>query len=374
MNPSPPLPARPERQCTTQRGVTVVMVLLAVALAALWPLGWARSNGGVQALLGAGGGSTARPVIDREIPGAVRFPSLGHDGQQFYVVARHPFEPKAGAPLLDSPAYRYRRILFPALAGAAAPNGGEQLIWAMLGLSLIGVALGAWAVSRYPDAPVWLPLVVGLTPGVGVALSLSLSDALATGLALAAVAGALRHRWAWMTAALVAGALTRETLLLVAFGLIFTTAMPTRWRIAALAAPALAIGSWSLWSAHAIGGSAAKGAAQFSFPLVGWLQSPSRPPGLVLGLGLMVAMVVGSLHTWRSDRGVAVVLALHAALMACLATDVTVSWLNTTRVAAPVTALAVWAIVARPARITSPAELPSNDVMAPLPSSLIGAP
>ncbi len=73
------------------------------------------------------------------------------------------------------------------------------------------------------------PLVVGITPGVGVALTLSLGDALATGLALAAAAAALR-RWAWMTVALVAGVLTRETLLLVALGLVFTAAMPWRWR------------------------------------------------------------------------------------------------------------------------------------------------
>lgn len=331
----------------SSRRLTVVVVLAAVALASLWPLAWARSNGGVDALLGAGADSTARPLVDREVPGAVRFASLGHDGQQFYVVARHPFDPAAAAPLLDSPAYRVRRIGFPALAGVLAPNGGQRLIWAMLAVSLAGVALGAWAVSRFPDAPPWLPLVVGITPGVGVALTLSLGDALATGFALAAAAAALRRRWAWMTVALVAGALTRETLLLVALGLVFTAAMPWRWRAAALGLPAAAIGSWALWSTAQIGQSSLKGAAQFSLPLLGWVQSTSRAPGLALGLGLLVLLAVGAARTWRTDRGISVVLALHAALMACLATDVTVSWLNTTRVAAPVTALAVWAVVAR---------------------------
>ena len=334
------------------RRTTASMVLAAVALASLWPLAWARHNGGVDALLGAGADSTARPLIDREIPGAVRFASLGHDGQQFYVVARHPFDPAAAAPLLDSPAYRVRRIGFPALAGALAPDGGSRLVWAMLAVSLAGVALGAWAVSRFPDAPPWLPLVVGLTPGVGVALTLSLGDALATGFALAAAAAALRNRWAWMTAALVAGALTRETLLLVALGLVFTALMPWRWRAAAMGLPTLAIGSWALWSTAQIGQSSLKGAAQFSPPLLGWIRSTSPAPGLALGLGLLVLLAVGSRHAWLTDRGVAMVLGLHAVLMACLATDVTVSWLNTTRVAAPVTALAVWAVVARGAPAT----------------------
>jgi hypothetical protein len=335
-----------------RRRATALVVLAAVALASLWPLAWARQNGGVDALLGAGVHSTARPMIDREVPGAVRFDSLGHDGQQFYVVARHAFDPAAAAPLLDSPAYRVRRIAFPVLAGFLAPNGGQRLIWAMLAVSLAGVALGAWAVSRFPDAPPWLPLVVGVTPGVGVALTLSLGDALATGFALAAAAAALRRRWAWMTVALVAGVLTRETLLLVALGLVFTAAMPWRWRAAALGLPAAAIGSWALWSTAQIGQSSLKGAAQFSLPLLGWIRSTSRPPGLALGLGLIVLLTLGALHAWRTDRGVAVVLALHAALMACLATDVTVSWINTTRVAAPVTALAVWAVVARGAPAT----------------------
>lgn len=344
----------PRAEPNRRRAVTVLAVLGAVVLASLWPLAWARSNGGAGALLGAGYDAPSRPLVDREVPGATRFGSLGHDGQQFYVVARHPFDPHAAVELLDSPAYRYRRILFPAAAGALAPNGGMALVWAMLGLSLAGVALGAWAVSRYPDAPLWLPLVVGVTPGVGVALALSLSDALATGFALAAVAGALRRRWAWMTVALVAGALTRETVVLVALGLVFTAGMPRRWRIGALAAPALAAGGWAVWSAAQLGGDAGKGAAQFAPPLVGWVQSTGSPKGVALGLGLLVLLVVGARHTWRSDRGVSMVLALHAALMACLATDVTVSWLNTTRVVAPVTALAVWAVVARPALADEP--------------------
>lgn len=364
-------PAAPVR-----RRLAVLAVLGAVALASLWPLAWAHRNGGVDALLGAGADSTARPLIDREVPGAVRFASLGHDGQQFYVVARHPFDPAAAAPLLDSPTYRVRRIGFPALAGALAPNGGTRLVWAMLAVSLAGVALGAWAVSRFPDAPPWLPLVVGVTPGVGVALALSLGDALATGLALAAVAGALRRRWGWMTLALVAGALTRETLLLVALGLVCSAAMPWRWRAAALGLPTLAIGSWVLWSTQQIGASSMQGAAQFSLPLLGWARSTSRPPGLALGLGLLVLLAIGAVHTWRSDRGVSVVLALHAALMACLATDVTVSWLNTTRVAAPVTAVAVWAVVARGAPVRegatvgSPAMHPTeaDDLVAPAPA------
>lgn len=329
------------------RVVTAGAVLAAVALAALWPLAWARSNGGVDALLGAGADGPARPLLDHEVPGAVRFAGLGHDGQQYYVIARHPISPAASADLLDSPAYRYRRILFPALAGALAPDGGRALVWSLLAVSLAGVALGASATTRLPGAPRWLPLAVGLSPGVGVACALSLADALATGLALAAVAAAVRRRWAWMLVALVAAALTRETLLLVALGLACGPGMGRRLRVATVAAPAVALGAWALWSTEQIGRSAAEGAGQVSLPLLGWLTSTSRAPGLALGLGLIVLVGLGAVRAWDRHRGVSVVLALHAALLLCLADDVTGSWVNTTRVAAPVTALAVWAVVAR---------------------------
>ena len=331
-----------------RRGSVLAAVLIAVALAALWPAAWARSNHSAEALLGAGTKGPARELIARELPDAPLFDGLGHDGQQFYAVARHPFDPPAARDQLDSPAYRYRRILFPALAGTLAPNGGRALVFALLGVSLVGVALGAWATSRLPGAPSWLPVVVGLTPGVGVALALSLGDALATGFALAAVAASLRKRWAWMTVALVAAALTRETLILVAFGLLFTPGLPGRWKVASVLSPLAAAGSWALWSAHALGTPALDGSGQLGLPFVGWLQSTGTPQGQLVGLLTLVVLAVGAWNTRTSDRGVAIVLGLHALLMACLADDVTSSWVNTTRVAAPVFALAVWAIVRTP--------------------------
>ncbi len=345
---------RDENAPRRRRGSVLAAVLVAVALAALWPAAWARSNHSAEALLGAGTTGPARELMARELPDAPRFPGLGHDGQQFYAVARHPFDPPAVRDQLDSPAYRYRRILFPALAGTLAPNGGRSLVFALLAISLAGVALGAWATSRLPGAPAWLPLAVGLTPGVGVALALSLGDALATGLTLAAVAASLRRRWAWMTVALVAAALTRETLILVAVGLLFTPGLPNRWKLASILSPLATAGTWALWSAHALGTPALDGSGQLGLPFVGWLQSAESPLGQLVGLLTLLVLAVGAWRTRTSDRGVAILLGLHCLLMVCLADDVTSSWLNTTRVGAPVFALAVWAIVATPAATGNP--------------------
>lgn len=338
----PPLPA-PGR-----RWVALLAVLGAVALAGIWPLWWSHSNGDVTAVLGAGFDGPSRPLVEREVPEAIRFPGLGHDGQQFYAVARHPFDPAAARDLLDSPAYRYRRILYPALAGALAPDGGRPLVWTLIGVSLAGVALGALAVALLPGAPRWLPLVVGITPGVGVACALSLCDALATGLALAAVAASQHRRWPLAVGLLTAAVLTRETLLLVALGLACAQGLPRAWRLATVAVPAVVAGLWAVWSTNELGTSFSDGAGQVALPLVGWLQSDSNPRGLVVGLGTTVVLGLAALHAHRRGRAsldLAVVLGLHTLLMICLATDVTTSWLNTTRVAAPVFPLAVWMIV-----------------------------
>lgn len=337
----------PSGRGSRRRGLApMAAVLVAVALAGCWPAWWAHSNSGLTALLGVGVDGPARALVQEEIPDTVLFPGLGHDGQQFYAVARHPFDPAAARDHLDSPAYRYRRILLPAVAGLLAPDGGRPLVAALLGVSLAGVLLGAWATTRYPGAPAWLPLAVGLTPGVGVALSLSLSDALATGIVLATLAAAFQRRWALVVLGLTAAALTRETLLLVALGLALTPGLAPRWRVAVLGIPIAVAGAWAAWSAHALGTPSLEGAGQIGAPLEGWLLSNSRLPGLLVGLGSTLVLGLGAWRCARRRPEVAAVLGLHTLLMLVLAPDVTTSWLNTTRVAAPVFALAVWAVVA----------------------------
>jgi hypothetical protein len=299
-----------------RRPAVLVASLLAVALAALWPLQWANTQGDLSAVLGAGIDGPAAPVLQRELPEAIRFGSFGHDGQQFYVVARYPLDPKAGARFLDSPAYRYRRILYPALAGVLAPDGGRRLVVALLAVALAGVLLAALATGLLPGAPSWLPLVVGVTPGVGVACALTLSDALATGLAMAAVAAAVHRRWPLTVGLLVAAALTRETLLLVALGLAVAPGLSRVQRLSTVAVPAIVVGLWAAWSAAAMDGDMAGGAGQVTVPLLGWIQSESSVRGLVVGLGSTVVLILGAVHARRwgpEGRAVAAVIALHAA-------------------------------------------------------------
>lgn len=332
------------------------MVVLAVLVALLWPLMWAGGQGNVDALLGAGEEGPSRAFVERDIPDLAPLEGVGHDGQQFYVMARHPFDPDAAGDAIDTPAYRYRRILFPLLAGAVAPGGGRPVIAAFFALSLIGVLLGAAALKLMPGGPRWLPVAAALSPAVITSLTLSLSDALGSGLALAAIAAATRRRWALAVLAATAAALTRETFLIVAVGLLFTPGMPRMWRAASLAVPAAAVGGWLLYLAGRLDTSILEGGSdQLAIPFTGYLSGDTDAQTFLMAIMAIALLGFGAWRTSRRAPHVAIVLGLQVVLLVCVSDLVAFNWVNAVRTAAPLLPLAVWALVARPGPETSPA-------------------
>lgn len=323
----------------------LAMITLAVALAAVWPVYRSVENHSFTAIIGAGVAGPSAPLLAREVPDLVATNNAGHDGQQFYAVARAPFDPPRSAPFLDTPTYRYRRILMPAVAWIVAPHGGARLIAALMVIGLLGVALGAAALSFFPGAPWWLAPVVALTPGVIVSTGLTLGDSLALGFTLLAFAAALRHRPALAVAALTAGALTRETVVLAGFALALTPGLTRVWRVAYVCVPTVILLAWMVWESHALGLSISSGSAdQFTFPLVGWLRSGSEGIGLVIGVLLAATLVVGIVRT-SDEVGVCAYLVVLLLLLSTLSSDVTVSWVNTTRAVIAGLPLAAWGVV-----------------------------
>jgi hypothetical protein len=178
----------------------------------------ARNDGNVSALLNIGDQAASRPFVEETIPNPVLVKGYGHDGQQFYVVARSITQP-AGLQTLDGnvdrPRYRARRILFPLLA-APFPQGAPT-VWAMLGISLVSVgaaAVAAGRLARRLGGPVWLGLAVALSPALLISVRASLGDALAFSLALWGVV-LWRKRLGWAVILFTLAALTRETTLVV---------------------------------------------------------------------------------------------------------------------------------------------------------------
>ncbi len=324
------------------------MVLLALLIALIWPAMWAGSRGTVDVLLGAGEEGPSRQMIEDDIPDLAPLESVGHDGQQFYVISQHPFDPEAGADHLDTPAYRYRRILYPMLGGMLAPGGGRAVIGSFFLLSMVGVLLAALALRALPGGPRWLPVVAAVSPTVITSLTLSLSDAFGAGLGMAALSLATRRRWGWAVLCAVLAALTRETFLIVALGLVLAPGMPIRWRATSLVAPCLAVGGWLAWLGRQLSTSLLEGGSdQLAPPLTGYLAGDTDGQTFLVAALAVVLLVLGAWRCSRIAPHIAAVLVLQAILLVCVSELVAFNWVNCVRTAAPMLPLAVWALVAK---------------------------
>jgi hypothetical protein len=339
-----PVPATVTRGTPSVRR-RLLVVAATVLLASVWPAVWAVHQGDISALVSPGVTGPSLALLAREVPGLVVTPNAGHDGQQFYAIARKPFGPRETARYLKDPSYRYRRILFPLLGWALAPHGGRRLIVALAAIGLLSVGLSAVALGALPGARPWLPLVVAVTPGVVVSLMLGLSDTLALALTLVAFAAAAHRRWALLVVALVLAALAKETAFLAAPALALAPGMPGRVRLAAVAAPAIVLIGWVAWVNHALSASVSA-ASQFASPLSGWIHSTDTTPGLLVGLLLAIVIAVGVWHA-RGAPHVRAYLLVLLALMAVLAPAITESWINTSRSVIAGLPLATWAISSR---------------------------
>ena len=100
--------------------------------------------------LRVGSRNPLRHQIERELgPITVATPT-GHDGQLYYLIARDPFGrgPTVDALIqFDTPRYRYRRILFPLLAGGFGQFSPRTTLLGMITCTILGMALTAIGIA-----------------------------------------------------------------------------------------------------------------------------------------------------------------------------------------------------------------------------------
>ena len=155
----------------------------------------------------------------------------GYDGQFVYYIAR---DPLTAEQFLDVPAYRFQRILLPALA---MPFPDDAIPFVLLAVNLIGLAVGTFIMERLlveQGVGRWYALAYGLTLGTFGATRLSLTEPLAYGLALAGVWLAARERPLLSAVLFALAALTKETALVVAAGYGLYLLANRHWRDAVL--------------------------------------------------------------------------------------------------------------------------------------------
>lgn len=326
-----------------------VIGTLAVVCIALWDL---SEHGGRNpvSLIQAGSEGPARDVVLRDFP-QVRLPGgLGHDGQQFYAIARAPMHLDDVAESLDRPRYRLQRPLYPWLAWLIHPfGGGSGLVWAMFAVNaaaLLGLGLAAGALASSLRGPPWIAAVAPLLPVGYVSLRISTADALALALTLAALALDLRGRTGTGVGTAALGVLAKESSLVVLFAWALTRRSRPSWTIA-LSGAAVA-GGWWLWLRRSIGVSAAS-VTEFGAPFRGLAEGVSR---WVHGEDAWAAAAVISavvLTTWVAARrrGHPLLPAVVASAMFLIPLNGNVVGLNlnATRTLGPLMALGLIAIV-----------------------------
>lgn len=192
---------------------------VAKALRLLWPavvaLIVAAGFAGYRLVRG-GGDPLALATIGERFANGEPAGSEGYDGQFNFYIARD-WLPDAVQPHLDAPAYRYQRILYPALARWLAFGRTDSIPWVLPAVSLMAHFLGTLAVAAVLDRQgMWTgyALAYGLWVGVVGPAGIDLSEPLAYGLAAAGFFWLVADRPTAGGAALGLALLAKETTLL----------------------------------------------------------------------------------------------------------------------------------------------------------------
>ena len=209
-----------------------------------------------------------------------------YDGAYYYAIARDPFLLGKAHTLFDLPAYRYGHPLHGWLAGLLSFGQARQVPLALMLLSLAGLALGGWAVSRLAvlyGRTAWGGLLIAFSPGLLFAATADTTETVGAALIALTFLAWTKERYALAAVAIVATVLDKEPYVVVPLGLAvweITEAVRRRARpdhlviktIAILAGPAVLSG-WYLYVNHRLHTWPWAHAGNYSRPFAGWWQT-----------------------------------------------------------------------------------------------------
>jgi len=190
----------------------------AVGLFVLWSQ--ALAVGGWTGLLHVSHDSPLRSFIASEIPDLVIL-DVQNDGQISYAVASDPWGESLPDKVPQAP-LRWRRFLFPALAGMLGIIDGLPLFWSMVGWLTLSFGVATMALRSILDklgASVWGMIGLLAHPGVWMGLRIMTPDPMGMALALTGTALVLRRRDGIGLLALSLAVIAKEPYLLFAAAL-----------------------------------------------------------------------------------------------------------------------------------------------------------
>lgn len=158
----------------------------------------------------------------------------GYDGQFNFYIARNPSN---AAESIDVPAYRFQRILLPALGGLLAFGQASWLPIVFLIINIAAVASGTTALVallKEQGMSPWYSVGYGLSLAIMGSVRLSMAEPLAYGLALVGIWFAQRDRWMWSTVMFALAVLAKETTVLFVIGYALYLIWQRHWQRAIL--------------------------------------------------------------------------------------------------------------------------------------------
>lgn len=344
-----------------RRDLIVFVLSVLIAAVPTVTLLWSH-DGDPTSLLRVGDRSASRSFVEQDISDPVMVSGYGHDGQQFYVIARTFPDMQNADGHVDRLKYRARRVLFPAIVSPLP--AGDATVWGMLAVNLAAIGAASVAVSRLArriSAPWWIGISVGLSPALIISARASLADALAFALAVWGAVLWRKHLW-WAVALFTLAALARETSLVVPAACL-VVGPRARERLVMLV-PFGVYGAWTLavgaWLHPSDAGSSSPfgdATRQLALPFAAFRQL-GPTPAVYLGFALFIGSLVAAWRLREVLPEIALWLVFDAILLVTAATGVAEDTLNLARLtplAIPGIALAVGmhrarALSPRPAR------------------------
>lgn len=256
-----------------------------------------RDGFGWLGLVQPGSDGPSAAVFVEDFPDVDLIEGSGHDGQQFYAIARDFPDLGAASAHLDRPQYRLQRPLFPMLSWLLHPSGGG---WGLVAatavvgaLSLLGLGLAAGALSVRLGGPAWVALFAPLLPGSFYAFRMGVADNLALALAIAYLLAAERRRIGLAVAAAVAAVLAKEAILVLIVG--YAVVRRTKPAVIAGVAATATVASWWL-ALRALVEASSPQVVEFTYPLGGVIDNVGfwRTHGHLLAASTVVGTLVAA--------------------------------------------------------------------------------
>lgn len=273
---------------------------MSAALALVVALAIAVANGGLSGLLTVGEDFPIRDFVVADLGDIQLASGDGHDGQQYYGIARDPLGRGEVPDLVDNPGYRYLHILYPALAGGFGTFPPEMTLVGMLVLAVAGFGLAgssALMLNHQFRGKVTVAQIAIVNVGLLLAVRFLLPDALALGLALVGVVLAAQGRDRPASAALALAVLTKTVYLVFPLALgawVWRQARQRAWWLTLV--PALPA---AVWTAYVFGRFGASTAGNLSLPFVGFfraigLWSDVSTGEMVMALAAALLVAIGA--------------------------------------------------------------------------------